>query len=156
MGKHQVRIAWNRGEAAFLDSRYSRAHEWVFDGGARVPASSSPFVVPAPLSDPASVDPEEALVAAVSSCHMLWFLSIAAGKGFVVDAYEDEAVGTLGRDARGRLAMTRIALHPGIRFSGQGPTVRQLRELHEASHECCMIANSLITEIVVEDPVTQP
>jgi len=156
MGKHQVRIAWNRGEAAFVDSRYSRAHEWVFDGGARVPASSSPFVVPPPMSEPTHVDPEEALVAAASSCHMLWFLSIAAGKGFVVDAYVDEAVGIMGRNPLGKVAMTRIALRPEITFSGQAPTARQLRELHEASHECCMIANSLITEIVVEEPVRLP
>jgi organic hydroperoxide reductase OsmC/OhrA len=156
MGKHQVRIAWRRGDAAFVDSRYSRAHEWIFDGGARVPGSSSPFVVPVPLSDPARVDPEEALVAAASSCHMLWFLSIAAGKGFVVDTYEDQAVGTMGRNAQGKVAMTRIALRPDIRFSGDGPTARQVREMHEASHGCCMVANSLITEIVVEDPVTQP
>ncbi len=156
MGKHQVRIAWTRGEAAFVDARYSRAHEWVFDGGARVPASSSPFVVPPPLSDPARVDPEEALVAAASSCHMLWFLSIAAGKGFVVDAYVDDAVGIMGRNPLGKVAMTRIVLRPEITFLGQAPTARQLRELHEASHDCCMIANSLTTEIVVEEPVRQP
>jgi len=155
MGKHQVRISWKRGDAAFVDARYSRAHEWSFDGGATVKASSSPFVVPPPLSDPACVDPEEALVAAASSCHMLWFLSIAAGKGYVVDTYEDEAEGTMGRNDRGRVAMTRIALRPRIAFSGQAPTPRQLCEMHEASHECCMIANSLITEVVVE-PLTPP
>ncbi len=153
MGKHQVRIAWSRGEAAFVDARYSRSHEWHFDGGATVKASSSPFVVPPPLSDPSHVDPEEALVAAASSCHMLWFLSIAAGQGFVVDAYEDKAVGTMGRNAQGRVAMTRIELRPQVRFAGQGPTPRQLQDLHDASHECCMIANSLTTEIVVEAPV---
>ena len=156
MGKHQARIEWKRGDAPFLDARYSRAHEWIFDGGARVPGSSSPFVVPPPLSDPASVDPEEALVAAVSSCHLLWFLSIAANKGLVVDSYVDDAVGYMGRNAAGRVAMIRIALRPVIRFSGEGPSVQQLRELHEASHECCMIANSLLTEIVVEETVTQP
>lgn len=155
MEKHQARIAWARGDAAFVDSRYSRAHDWNFDGGATVKASSSPFVVPAPYSDPASVDPEEALVAAASSCHMLWFLSIAAGQGFVVDSYLDEAVGYMGRNDRGKVAMTRIALRPRIEFSGQAPTARQLRELHEASQGCCMIANSLITEIVVEEGVTQ-
>ena len=116
MGKHQARITWKRGDATFVDSRYSRAHVWEFDGGATVKASSSPFVVPPPLSDPTHVDPEEALVAAVSSCHMLWFLSLAAGKGFVVDSYEDEAVGQLGRNPRGQVAMTRIALHPRIAF----------------------------------------
>ena len=155
MAEHQARISWARGEAAFVDSRYSRAHAWSFDGGLTVPASSSPFVVRPPLSDPARVDPEEALVASASSCHMLWFLSIAAGQGFVVDSYVDDAVGTMGRNALGRVAMTRIVLNPRIAFSGQAPTAAQLKDLHEASHECCMIANSLITEIVVADPVPQ-
>ena len=154
MGKHQVRITWNRGEAPFVDSRYSRAHDWTFDGGTVVKASSSPFVVPPPYSDPSSVDPEEALVAAASSCHMLWFLSIAAGQGFVVDSYDDEAVGTMGRNDRGKVAMTRIDLRPIVQFSGQPPTARQLRELHEASHDCCMIANSLTTQIVVAEQVS--
>ena len=152
MGKHVVRIDWQRGDAAFLDARYSRAHTWTFDGGAKVMASSSPFVVPPPLSDPGSVDPEEALVAAASSCHMLWFLSIAAGRGFVVDSYVDDAEGTMGRNAAGKVAMTRIDLRPAIRFTGEEPTPLQLQELHEASHACCMIANSLITEIVVTPP----
>ena len=152
MGKHVVRIAWQRGEAAFLDAQYIRAHTWTFDGGAKVMASSSPFVVPPPLSDPGSVDPEEALVAAASSCHMLWFLSIAAGRGFVVDSYVDDAEGTMGRNAAGKVAMTRIDLRPAIRFTGEEPTPLQLQELHEASHACCMIANSLITEIVVTPP----
>jgi organic hydroperoxide reductase OsmC/OhrA len=156
MEKHRVHVAWERGEAPFLDSRYSRAHAWSFDGGATVPASSSPFVVPAPLSDPAGVDPEEALVAAASSCHMLWFLSIAAGRGFVVDSYADDAVGFMGRNERGRVAMVRIALRPRIAFSGHLPTPAEIHQMHEAAHDCCMIANSLATEIAVEEPVTQP
>lgn len=156
MAVHQVKVAWNRGDAPFLDLKYSRAHTWTFDGGTVVPASSSPSVVPVPCSDPACVDPEEALVAAASSCHMLWFLSLAAGKGFVVDSYVDDAEGRLGRNGQGRIAMTRIALRPRIRFAGTAPAPREVMELHEAAHGCCMIANSLTTEIVVEEPVMQP
>ena len=156
MARHGVRVTWSRNGAAFVDSQYSRAHAWTFDGGATVQASSSPSVLPPPLSDPAHVDPEEALVAAASSCHMLWFLTIAAGLGYVVDSYEDEAEGTMGRNAAGRVAMVRITLRPRILFSGQTPTPRQLQEFHAASHAHCMIANSLTTEFVVEEPVTLP
>ena len=114
MAHHVAVVTWDRFDAAFTDNRYSRAHRWTFDGGATIPASSSPHVVPVPLSDPLGVDPEEAFVASLSSCHMLWFLSIAAGRGFVVDSYEDHAVGTMAPDASGRLAMTRVALRPSI------------------------------------------
>lgn len=156
MIKHQVQVSWNRGGATFTDARYSRAHRWIFDGGSVVMATSSPSVVPPPFSDPVFVDPEEALVAAASSCHMLWFLSIAAGRGFVVDSYDDQAVGFMGRNEEGRVAMVRIALRPEVVFSGEGPTEAQLREMHEASHDCCMIAHSLRTEVRVEEPVRRP
>src|SRR5512134_3144101 len=113
MGVHQASVIWERAEGAkFVDNRYSRAHRWEFDGGAEVPASSSPHVVPVPLSDPAGVDPEEAFVASLSSCHMLWFLAIAAKRGFVVENYEDEAEGTMGTNDVGRTAMTRVILRP--------------------------------------------
>src|SRR5512134_3111042 len=105
MGVHQASVIWERAESAkFVDNRYSRAHRWEFDGGAVVPASSSPAVVPVPLSDPAGVDPEEAFVAALASCHMLFFLSFAAKRGIVVESYRDEAVGVMGKNAEGRLA----------------------------------------------------
>ncbi|BDU76466.1 OsmC family protein [Mesoterricola sediminis] len=156
MIKHEVEISWSRGDAPFTDAKYSRAHRWVFDGGAVVMATSSPSVVPLPYSDPVFVDPEEALVAAASSCHMLWFLSIAAGRGFTVDSYEDRAVGYMGRNGEGRIAMVRIALHPCIRFAGEGPDEAQVQEMHEASHDCCMIANSLRTEVKVEAPFKRP
>lgn len=144
--------AWERGAQAFTDNRYSRAHEWRFDGGTRVPASSSPLSVPLPMSDERAVDPEEALVAAASSCHMLFFLSLAAARGFVVDSYVDAAAGTLDQDAEGKLAMTHIALRPRIAFSGTAPTQEELDHLHHMAHERCYVANSLKTVITVEAP----
>lgn len=151
MHKYEVTVAWQRGGQAFTDNRYSRAHEWIFDGGVRVPASSSPSIVPLPMSDASRVDPEEALVAAASSCHMLFFLSFAARRGFVIDAYEDQAYGVMGRNADGRHAMTRIVLRPKIAFSGERrPTADELNAMHHESHEECFIANSLSTDIVVE------
>ena len=155
MAQHTATVAWQRFDAAFTDNRYSRAHRWMFDGGATIPASSSPHVVPVPMSDPMGVDPEEAFVASLSSCHMLWFLSIAAGRGFVVDHYEDHAVGTMERDQSGRLAMTRVALRPSIAFSGARlPTDDELREMHDEAHHSCFIANSVKTEVVVEPEAT--
>ena len=149
MADYIATIDWH-SEGGFRDGRYSRAHSWSFDGGAVVPASASPHVVPAPMSDPAGVDPEEALVASVSSCHMLWFLHLARDSGFDVAAYRDEARGRMGKDERGRMAMTRILLRPEIRFAGQAPGREALARLHHEAHERCFIANSLRTEIVVE------
>ncbi|MFN2442405.1 MAG: OsmC family protein [Thermoanaerobaculia bacterium] len=146
-------ISWRRNGAKFTDNRYARAHEWRFDGGVVVPASSSPRVVPVPLSSEAAVDPEEALVASASSCHMLWFLSLAARRGFVVECYLDHAVGVMEPGPEGKLAFTRITLRPKIEFvGGSGPTPEELRSLHAAAHEECFIARSLKTEILVEDP----
>ena len=151
MHTHEATIRWNRGEQKFIDNRYSRGHAWEFDGGARVHASSSPHVVPLPMSVEANVDPEEALVAATSSCHMLFFLSIAAKRGFVVDSYVDRAVGVMGTNADGKVAMTKIALRPEIVFGGESrPTPEELDAIHHESHEQCYIANSLKAEIVVE------
>lgn len=142
-------VIWRRDGAKFTDNRYSRRHLWSFDGGTQVPASASPQIVPPPMSSAAAVDPEEALVAAASSCHMLWFLSLAAQRGFVVDAYEDHAVGTLERNAAGRMAITRIVLRPAIRFAGDPPAPAEITALHARAHEECMIANSLRAEVVV-------
>lgn len=149
----EATVSWARGAQPFSDHRYSRAHEWAFDGGLRVPASSSPLSVPLPMSDAAALDPEEALVAAASSCHMLFFLGLAAARGFVVDHYRDHAVGILDKDADGKKAMTRIALRPDIGFSGaRQPDAGELAALHHAAHAQCYIANSIKTEIVVEEP----
>src|ERR1700733_4645587 len=131
MSNYGATVAWSRNGAVFVDGRYSRAHVWQFGGGLEVPASSSPNVVPLPYSDPAAIDPEKAFVASLSSCHMLWFLSLAAAKGFVVDSYKDEAVGILEKDAKGKLAMTRVTLRPRASFNGPKiPTEADLNDLH--------------------------
>ena len=146
MKRFEATLAWHRGDQAFTDLRYSRAHRWHFDGGLDVPASSSPLSVPVPLSDPAAVDPEEALVAAAASCHMLFFLSLAAARGYVVDRYEDHAVGLLDG-----AAITRIVLDPAIAFGGERqPDRAALADLHHEAHARCYIANSLKGDVVVE------
>lgn len=151
MSQFDATVGWQRDQQQFTDNRYSRAHEWAFDGGARVPASSSPLSVPVPLSDPAGVDPEEALVAATSSCHMLWFLSLAAKAGYTVDHYTDRAFGVLGQNSDNQIALTRITLRPQTIFSGTlQPTPEQLEALHHQAHEQCTIAHSIRAEVVLE------
>jgi organic hydroperoxide reductase OsmC/OhrA len=151
VGDHIATVSW-KSDGQFTSGKYSRAHEWRFDGGAVVRGSSSPSVVPLPMSDPAGVDPEEALVASASACHMLWFLSLAQAAGLDVARYDDQAVGTMGRDDRGRIAVTKITLRPVIVFSGKRPEEAELTRLHHEAHEKCFIANSLRSEIVVEPP----
>jgi organic hydroperoxide reductase OsmC/OhrA len=149
--RYEARITWTRGGAKFTDNRYSRGHEWSFDGGVKVTASASPSVVPLPYSVAEAVDPEEALVAAASSCHMLSFLFLAAKRGFVVDSYVDDAFGVMEKHAGGKLFISRIMLRPQIKFSGENlPTEAELQSLHHAAHEECFIANSLKSEVVVE------
>ena len=148
---YNVKIYWkkNFGEA-FADNKYSRAHTWTFDGGSEIEASSSPHVVPLPMSKESAVDPEEAFVASLSSCHMLWFLSIAAGKKFIVDSYEDNAEGILEKNAEGKLAMTEVTLNVHAKFSGDTlPSQAQIDELHHLAHEKCYIANSVKTRIEI-------
>jgi organic hydroperoxide reductase OsmC/OhrA len=153
MARYTATIEWSRGDAAFVDNRYRRHHVWRFDGGAEVRASASPHLVPALFSDPTGVDPEEAFVASLSSCHMLWFLSLAAKRGLVVDRYLDEASGVLEPNAEGRLAMTRVTLRPAVSFSGSRvPDAAELRDLHERAHHECFIASSVKTDVVC-DPV---
>lgn len=150
----EAKLEWQRKGQPFLDQKYSRAHEWIFDGGLRVPASSSPLSVPLPMSNADNVDPEEALVAAASSCHMLFFLSIAAKRGHTVESYSDHAVGLLEKDAQGRMSMTNITLRPSIVFAGTAwPSEEEIAAIHHDAHEKCYIANSLKTEITVEPPV---
>ena len=151
MTEYVATVKWERGDSKFTDNRYSRVHRWEFDGGVTVPASASPHVVRPPMASAEAVDPEEAFVAALSSCHMLWFLSIAAGRGFIVDGYVDHAVGTMGANAEGRIAMTKVILRPEVRFSGPSlPTREEAAEMHETAHNACFIANSVKTEVVVE------
>jgi organic hydroperoxide reductase OsmC/OhrA len=151
MSEYAMTVEWERREAVFTDKRYSRAHRWRFDGGADVLASSSPHSVPVPYSDPAGVDPEEAFVAALASCHMLWFLSIAAARGFVVDQYRDQAVGVMEKNEAGKLAMTRVTLHPHTVFSGANqPSAEEVHAMHHQAHEECFIANSVKTVVEAE------
>lgn len=151
MSEYKTVIEWNRDGAVFTDKRYSRGHRWLFDGGIEVAASSSPSVVPLPLSVAAAVDPEEAFVASLSSCHMLVFLFIAAKRGFVVDSYRDEAVGVLAKDSSGKLAMTRVTLHPKVKFSGEKrPSADELAAMHHESHEQCFIASSVKSDVRCE------
>src|SRR5687768_2302911 len=144
MSDHKATIVWQRDGAVFTDNRYSRGHVWQFDGGVEVQASSSPHNVRVPMSIEAAVDPEEAFVAALSSCHMLWFLSLAAKRGFVVDNYRDEAFGVMGKNDEGKQAITLVTLRPRVTFSGERPpTTDELDELHHQAHEECFIANSV-------------
>ncbi len=152
MSEYTATIRWDRNpEDDFTDNKYSRSHSWEFDGGARVPASSSPQVVPLPYSEEANVDPEEAFIASLSSCHMLVFLSIAAKRNYVVESYVDEAVGVLGEDAAGKTSVTEVTLRPRVLFSGERlPTREQLERMHHTAHENCFIANSVRTEVTTE------
>jgi len=150
MSTYTAELVWERGEQEFLGNKYSRRHMIRFDGGAEVLGSSAPSVVPPPGSDPAGVDPEEAFVASLCSCHMLWFLAIAAKRGFVVDRYEDKPTGVLERNAERRFAMSVVTLRPKITFSGKVPTAEELEQLHHKAHDECYIANSVKTEVRVE------
>lgn len=151
MSEYSATVSWERGEQEFVDDKYGRGHSWHFDGGLTIPASSSPHIVPLPYSVAANVDPEEALIASLSSCHMLFFLSLAAKRGIVVDSYSDAATGYLEMDEDDRLAMTRVILRPRAIYSGENlPTMTQLRKLHHRSHELCFIANSVKTEVLTE------
>jgi organic hydroperoxide reductase OsmC/OhrA len=147
MSEYVATVEWTRGDQPFSDRRYSRAHDWRFDGGAVVRGSSAPGSVPVPMSDPAAVDPEEALVAAVSSCHMLFFLDFAARAGLIVDRYTDEAVAVMGKDDRGKVGITEVTLRPEILFSGPQPDAATLDGLHHRAHEACYIANSIRAEV---------
>ena len=151
MSEYQATIHWQRGEQPFTDRRYSRRHLLHFDGGAVVPGSSSPHSVRMPYSDPAAVDPEEAFVASLSSCHMLWFLSLAAKQGFQVDRYADQASGVMAKNQEGRIAMTEVLLRPQVSFSGARlPNSEQQHALHHQAHEQCFIANSVKTRVLCE------
>lgn len=151
MASYGCTVEWARGDAAFTDLQYGRAHEWRFDGGACVRGSSSPHSVRVPFSDPSAVDPEEALVAAVSSCHMLWFLSLAAEAGYVIDSYRDAAEARMGRFPDGRRGITEVLLQPEVVVSGRRlPDDAALDALHAAAHRRCDIGNSIRGEVRVQ------
>jgi organic hydroperoxide reductase OsmC/OhrA len=151
VAEYKAEIRWHSDGQAFTENRYSRAHTWLFDGGIVVPASSSPHLVPIPYSNPAAVDPEEAFVASLSSCHMLWFLSIAAKRGFQVESYVDRATGVMEKDSSGRLAITRVTLHPAATFAdAHQPIAEELNAMHHDAHDNCFIANSVKTEVLCQ------
>jgi organic hydroperoxide reductase OsmC/OhrA len=151
MAEYHAIVEWERGDAAFADGRYSREHRWAFDEGVTVPASASPLHVPPPLASAAAVDPEEAFVASLSSCHMLFFLWLASKRGFLVDRYRDAAVGVMAKDATGKLAMVEVTLRPAVRFGGERhPTGAEIEALHHAAHEECYIARSVRTNVRCE------
>ena len=155
MSEHRATVRWQLREdgEGFLKGRYSREHTWTFDGGVTVPASPSPGVIPVPYSNPAHVDPEEAYVAAISSCHMLTFLFVASRQGFLVESYEDEAVGVMRKNERGAIWVSAVTLSPRIAYGGdRRPAVEDEQRLHHAAHEQCFIANSVKTEITVKPP----
>lgn len=148
MAEYCAHLLWLRGAQDFLDNRYSRKHLLRFDGGFELPASSSPHVVPVPMSDPAAVDPEEAFVASLASCHMLWFLSIAARRSFRVDRYADNPVGVMAKDRDGKLAITVVTLQPEVAFSGDHlPDREEVTQMHHQAHAECFIANSVKSEV---------
>jgi organic hydroperoxide reductase OsmC/OhrA len=150
--EYRATVLWQRREGEdFIRQRYSRAHVLRFDGGAEVPGSSAPSSVPLPWSDAAAVDPEEMLVASLSSCHMLWFLSLAAKAGFAVTRYEDDALGVMTLNGQGKLWVSAVTLRPAVSFDGERrPTTAEIYALHHRAHEECFIANSVRTEVRVE------
>ncbi|ELR72607.1 OsmC/Ohr family protein [Fulvivirga imtechensis AK7] len=150
--KHYAKIQWQKQSAeSFTDGKYHRGHQWQFDGGIHLKASSSPEVIPVPMSDASAVDPEEAFVAALCSCHMLFFLSIAAGKKYIVEEYTDAAEGIMNKDASGRMAMDQVVLNPVVKFSGNHfPDKQQLAAMHEQAHSRCFLANSVKTKIIIQ------
>ena len=154
MSEYAVAVSWHREGAVFSDGRYSRGHIWQFDGGQVVEASASPHIVPLPMSIESAVDPEEAFIASLSSCHMLFFLSIACKRGFVVEDYVDDAVGVLEKNEDGVIAMTRVTLRPAIRFGGdKQPSSQEFNDMHHESHEECFIAQSVKTEVRCEPSI---
>ena len=147
MSEHTATLKWSRGGTDFTYKTYPRNHTWRFEGGVEVPASAAPQF----LGDASRVDPESALVAALSSCHLLTFLAIASNSGFVVDQYEDDPVGHLEKNASGKLAVTRVILRPRIVFGGaKQPSAQELEKLHDKAHKECFIANSVLTTVTVE------
>jgi len=157
MSEYKAIINWKNTGPDFLKGKYSREHTWTFDGGVTVAASASPAVVPAPYSNPAHVDPEEAFVASVSSCHLLTYIYLASRQGFQVDSYHDEAVGMMTKNEKGVPCVSLITLHPQIAYGGgKLPTAEEEAHLHHLAHEQCYIANSIKTEVIVNAATRKP
>lgn len=150
MNQYRATIQWRNNDETFTDNKYSRKHSWHFDGGLEIPASASPHIVGEPYADPSAVDPEEAFVASLSSCHMLWFLSLAARQNFVVAEYRDRAKGTMRKNTEGKLAITEVILRPVVMFHNTKPEQQVFEELHHQAHQKCFIAHSVKTEITID------
>lgn len=150
MHSYQATVHWKLDDQSFTENKYSRKHSWTFDGGLTVPASASPQVVPAPLTDSSAIDPEEAFVASLSSCHMLWFLSIASKKGYLVEDYKDQANGFMEQNKEGKWAITQVILNPDVHFGNKYRPKRVVfDQIHRQAHQECFIAHSVKTEITI-------
>ncbi len=145
-------IIWHKGkEEIFLDGQYKRTHQWIMKGGMILNASASPEIVPIPMSDPALIDPEEAFLSSVSSCHMLFFLSIAARKKLVIDSYQDTPIAIMGKNENGKMAVQSITLQPKVVFGeGKAPNEKTLNRIHQIAHANCFLANSINTKITIQ------
>jgi organic hydroperoxide reductase OsmC/OhrA len=150
MSEYRATVEWARSTVDFDYKTYNRTHTLAFEGGIRVPASAAPANIPPTAAGAPGVDPEQAFVASLSSCHMLWFLHLACRAKFIVDRYVDEASGVLEKNAEGRMAMTRVTLRPVVSYAGRAPGVEEHTQLHEGAHDKCFIANSVKTEVVIE------
>lgn len=151
MHQYRATITWQHTNGKFTAGQYSRKHLWHFDGGLEIPASASPQIVPAPYSNPSAVDPEEAFIASLASCHMLWFLSLAAKNNYIVQSYEDAAEGTMEENGEGEVAITKVVLKPEVRFGPKSkPSQRTFDQLHDQAHKKCFIARSVKTEIIID------
>jgi len=151
MNRYSATIQWHQNNQNFIDNKYSRKHSWYFDGGLKIAASASPLEVPPPYSDPSAVDPEEAFIASLSSCHMLWFLSIAAKEGYLIKGYRDKATGFMEKNDQNQKSITRVILHPNVTFEKtKKPNQQKFDKLHEETHNMCFIAHSVKTKITIE------
>jgi organic hydroperoxide reductase OsmC/OhrA len=153
MSEYKATVEWRRQTGDFDYKTYNRSHTLAFEGGIRVPASAAPANIPPTAAGAPGVDPEQAFVASLYACHMLWFLHLASRAKFVVDRYVDEASGVLEKNAEGRMAMTRVTLRPVVTYPGRAPSAEEHRQLHEGAHDKCFIANSVKTEVVIEPRV---
>ena len=149
MSVYRAQVIWHCDDSDFLKRRYSREHKWLFDGGISLPASASPHVVPLPMSSEHAVDPEEAFIAALSSCHMLFFLDYASAEKISVVSYSDQARGVMEKNQHGKIAITRVTLNPQVVYKAQVPEKNTVAQLHHRAHESCFLANSVKTEIEV-------
>ncbi len=151
MSNHTAVIKWQRNGEDFINNKYSRVHQWKFDGGAEIRATASPHIVPAPWTTEEYVDPEEAFVASLSSCHMLFFLAFAAKEGFQVESYIDSPNGEMSKNGEGNISMTRVTLSPKVIYTADlQPSREEEQSLHHRAHESCFIANSVTTEIDID------